>query len=122
MYSPSDIGDAALVIGALSLFGLLIRQIGPWRRQIDEMEERLRTELRAERTRCEAELRVVKHRERASRQMIYSLLHLFDLPAARRKEMLVNIRADLAIIEQAEALESGLVSTAGIGEPEGSDE
>jgi hypothetical protein len=78
----------------------------------------MRGELRAERDRCDAELRLVKHRERRSRQMIYSLLHLFDLPATRRKETLASIRNELAAIETAEAAESAIVSTAGSKETE----
>lgn len=99
------------LVAVLAFLGVLIRQIGPWRRQISELEERLRAELLRERQRCEAELRVVRHRTRNQRQIIYSLLHLFDVPATRRKEMLSSIRSDLAAIEQAEATESSIVST-----------
>lgn len=102
---------AGFWFAVLAFCGVVIRQIGPWRKQISELEERLRGELLRERQRCEAELRVVRHRTRNQRQIIYSLLHLFDIPAARRKEMLASIRADLAALEQAEATESGIVST-----------
>lgn len=111
MTIPPALTGSAIVFAGISLFALLVRMIGPWRKQLDELEARLRKELRDERDRCDAELRVVKHRERRSRHLIYSLLHLFDLPAARRKEMLSSIRAELAALEKAEALESGIVST-----------
>lgn len=39
---------AGAVAAAIGLLGLLIRQIGPWRKQITDVEERLRTELRQE--------------------------------------------------------------------------
>jgi hypothetical protein len=103
---------AGVLAAFLALCGVIIRQIGPWRKQISELEERLRGELLRERIRCEAELRIVRHRTKNQRQIIYSLLHLFDLPAARRKEMLASIRADLAAIEEAEATESAIVATA----------
>lgn len=113
-WTPPDwLMNGGVVVAGLSLIALVIRMIGPWRKQLDELEEKMRAELRVERDRCDAELRLVKHRERRSRQMIYSLLHLFDLPAARRRETLINIRSELAVIEQAEAAESAIVSTGG---------
>jgi hypothetical protein len=102
---------AGILATVLTLCGVIIRQIGPWRKQISELEERLRGELLRERLRCEAELRIVRHRTKNQRQIIYSLLHLFDIPASRRKEMLANIRTDLAALEEAEATESAIVST-----------
>lgn len=35
------------IVGVLSLLGLVIRQIGPWRKQISEAEDRIRKELHA---------------------------------------------------------------------------
>lgn len=113
---PPALQTSGIVIAALTLFGLVIRMVGPWRRQIDDLETKLRAELRADRAKCERDLGVVKHRERRTRQLLYSTLRLFDQPAARRKPMLDRIYEELATIEQAEALESGIVSTAGIRE------
>ena len=45
--STATVGIWAAAIG---LLGLLFRQIGPWRKQISEAEERLRTELREQLT------------------------------------------------------------------------
>jgi hypothetical protein len=45
---PPFIYNSAVVVGALSLLGLLIRQVGPWRSQITQAEERLRVELTAQ--------------------------------------------------------------------------
>lgn len=114
---PPALQTSAIVIAALSLFALVIRMVGPWRKQIDDLEARMRKELLTERDRCDAELRMLRHRDRNRRQMIYNLLHLFDLPAARRRPILDSIRAELAAIEQAEAAEAAIVATAGLGEP-----
>ena len=119
MTLPPAVTNSAIILAALSLIALIVRMIGPWRKQLDDLEERLRKELREERDRCDAELRLLRHRDKNRRQIIYQLLHLFDLPAARRKQMLASIRAELGAIEQAEALESGIVSTAGISEGTG---
>lgn len=119
MTFPPVVTSSVIALAALSLIALIVRMIGPWRKQLDELEDKMRKELREERDRCDRELRVVKHRERRSRQLIYSLLHLFDLPATRRKEMLSNIREELGSLEQAEALESSIVSTAGFKEGTG---
>lgn len=112
---PPWLANSVVVAGALSLFALVIRQIGPWRKQISDMEARLRLELMENHRLCEAELRLVRHRERGSRMMIYSLLHLFDMPLEQRAIALDTIRADLKAMEQAEATETGFVMTAGVG-------
>jgi hypothetical protein len=81
------------------------------RMQIGEAEERLRTELMNDRARCETELRIMKHRERGSRQLIYSLLHLFDMPPGEAREGAVaNVRATLSELERAEADETARVA------------
>lgn len=80
--------------------------------RVDDLE----TAIEGERERCDQKLAMqeklivlLRHRVRGSRQMVYSMLHLFDIPAARRKEMLVGIRSELAAMEQAEAIETGIV-------------
>lgn len=72
----------------------------------------LESALEIERDRCDAELQVHRHRINNQRTIIYSLLHLFDVPATRRKEMLEGIRQNLAAMEQAEAVEKAIVATA----------
>lgn len=42
---PAGVMNSAFVLAALSLFGLLIRQIGPWRKQTDDVSARLREAL-----------------------------------------------------------------------------
>jgi hypothetical protein len=108
---------SVIVIAALSVIALIIRMIGPWRKQLDDLEGRMRAELRLERKRCDVELRLLRHRSARSRQMIYDLLHLFDIPAARRKAMLASIREEIATIERAEA-EEWAIAIAAIDEIE----
>jgi hypothetical protein len=114
-WSPPDWllnSTAALVV--LSLVGLLIRMVGPWRQQITQTEEKLRQELRDERMHCERELRLVRHRERGGRQIIYSLLHLFNMPSGEKREgALEVIHATLSEMERVEAMEAGLGAAMG---------
>lgn len=82
---------------------------------VERLEARvavLEGSLEQERTRCDAELGVHRHRINNQRLIIYSLLHLFDVPVARRKEMLANVRAELAAMEHAEAHEKGIIAAA----------
>lgn len=113
---PAWLTGSAVVVAGISLFALVIRQIGPWRKQISEMEERLRTELLVRHKECENELRLVRHRVKGSRQLIYSLLHLFDMPPESRTRALDNIRAELAAMELAEATETGIVMAGPVGD------
>lgn len=114
------------VVGTAGLGGMLktwLDHLRGTRKQSDEvamalvarLEERvkhLESTRDDERARCEAELRVQGHRINNQRLMIFSLLHLFEVPAARRKPMLDAIRAELAAMETAEAHEKGLLITA----------
>lgn len=88
---------------------------------LEERVHRAEGDLADERRRCddklakyEAEVRVERHRSNNQRMMIHSLLHLFDIPAARRKEALANIRGELAAMEHAEATEKGILVAAPI--------
>jgi uncharacterized membrane-anchored protein YhcB (DUF1043 family) len=80
-HPPDWLLNTTALVMVLSLMMLVLRLVGPWRKQITETEEKLRQELRDERAHCEKELRLVRHRERGGRQIIYSLLHLFDMPS-----------------------------------------
>lgn len=60
-----------------------------------------------ERTRCDDELRILRHRIGGWKQLFYSLLHLFDMPARQRKDTLETVRKQMATMEQAEAAETG---------------
>jgi hypothetical protein len=103
---PAWLITSGIATAVLTMVGVVIRMIGPWRKQISETEEKLRKELLDERRRCEAELRLVRHRERGSRQIIYSLLHVAGLPSgAKRDGALESIRATLVELERVEAEE-----------------
>lgn len=102
----NNIDNGAFIIIGLTLGGIVLRMIGPWRKQISEAEMRLRREAEKRARQCEGELSVVRHRERGSRQMIYSLLHLFDLEPASREGALQNIRSTLEDMERRETFEA----------------
>lgn len=114
--APSSVTGAAILLGALSLFGLLIRQIGPWRHDLIGRIQKLEGKLDAERARCDAELGVHRHEIAGLWQLNYSLLHLFDVPATRRKELLAGIRTDIAALKEATALEKAAIAAAAIKE------
>jgi hypothetical protein len=86
--------------------------------KLEARVEKLEGSLEREQERCEAMLGVHRHRINNQRTLIYSLLHLFDMPAARRKAALVIVRAELASMEQAEAVEKGIVAAAPLATPE----
>lgn len=72
-------------------------------KRIDSLEE----SQESERQRCDAELRILRHRIGGWKQLFYSLLHLFDLPAAQRRNTLEAVRQEMAALEQAERTETG---------------
>lgn len=82
--------------------------------KLDARVDVLEKNLAAERANCEAQLGAHRHRINNLRTTIYSLLHLFDVPSARRKQMLDAIRTDIATMEATEATEKAIIVTAGI--------
>lgn len=118
--APGWLMNSAAGVGILSVIALVIRMIGPWRKQITDTEERMREELRTERERCETELRIVRHRERGSRQMIYSLLHVAGMPEGERRQgALESVHATLTELERVEAIEAGLLPSSAENDGEG---
>jgi hypothetical protein len=93
---------------AMGLVAVLETRVGTLEGKLEDADEGMKQE----RARCDAELGVHRHRINNQRTIIYSLLHLFDVPAGRRKEMLANVRAELAAMEQAEAAEKGIIAAA----------
>ncbi|WP_066795015.1 hypothetical protein [Sphingomonas soli] len=83
--------------------------------RLESRVEKLEGDLEKERARCDAELGVHRHVNKNQRTMIYALLHLFDMPAARRKVALVSIRTELAAMEMAEAQEKAIIAAAPLG-------
>ena len=86
---------------ALGLVGKLETRVG-----------KLEGDLERERAACAADLSAHRHRINNQRTMIYALLHLFDMPIARRKEAIVRIRTDIAAMELAEATEKAIIVSA----------
>lgn len=76
---------------------------------------KLEAALKEERVRCDAELGVQRHEIRGLWQLIYSLLHLFDVPAAKRKELLAGVRQEIASLQQSAAAEKSMIVAATIG-------
>ena len=69
--------------------------------------DKLESSLAGERQRCDDELRILRHRIGGWKQLFYSLLHLFDMPAGQRRKTLEAVRKEMAALEQAEAAETG---------------
>lgn len=72
---PAWLTGGAIVAAVLALAGVVLRQIGPWRKQITDTEERLRTELMAELqserdARHDADSRIERMERRIERQQI----------------------------------------------------
>lgn len=105
------------MLTGLSLFGLLMKQIGPWSAQRAQMETRLLKETERRHARCEAHLVIVKHRERNGRQIIYSLLHAFDMEAGEKRDGAIEVvRKNLAEMERIELDELAAFMKAGFHE------
>lgn len=94
--------------------GRLEQEASAERARCDERLERQAVEYNHKLAQNEAEMGVLRHRVNNQRMMIYSLLHLFEVPATRRKEQLDGIRKNLAAMEQAEAVEKAIVASAPI--------
>lgn len=126
------LGVLATLVGTAGLGGMLKTWLDHkrWKRKdtdevalelVKRLEGRvtkLEGDLERERAACAADLAVHRHRINNQRQMIYSLLHLFEMPATRRRDALTAIRSEIAGMENAEATERAIVSTAPLG-PEG---
>lgn len=126
---PTWLTISTLIIGAIGTAGIggmlktWLDHLRGKRKQTDEvalslvqtLESRvgkLEGDLEKERARCDAELGVHRHRLVNQRTIIYSLLHLFDMPATRRKDALTNLRKEIAAMEQAEATEKAIIAAA----------
>lgn len=82
---------------------------------VEKLEQRvvkLEGDLEDERTRCEAMLSAGRHSRNNQRQIIYSLLHLFDLPATKRRDALAAVRKQISDMEATEAHEAAIYRAA----------
>ncbi len=118
-WTTAFVGILNLLVGGVLV--AIIRSRPALKKIANEREANLLTEraaemvsMRASIAKLEVDLAVERHKNNNQRVMIYSLLHLFDMTPAKRKEALANIRADLAAMERAEAAEKGAIHAAKI--------
>lgn len=104
----------------LALLGVIIRMVGPWKRQTTEAEERLRrdlldrvekleTALERERARHSAERALDRHKLNNVTQCFDALLLLLEAAPERATEIVVRIKEMRAAQIAAEALEKGAI-------------
>lgn len=133
---PEGITSSAIILAALSLFGLLIRNIGPWRKQVTEEETEFRATLRAEnvelRGRLErvekafrrkdarhvAERSLDQHRIRNLTACFDAAMMLLELNPDRGPEVATAIKDMRARQMIAEAQESAIIRAAEIADDE----
>lgn len=126
---PPVIMNSALIIAALSLLGILIRQIGPWKRQADEAAAHLRDDLirrveklertlDRERLRHNAERALDRHRLNNMTQCFDSLLLLIEMNPGKAQEIVGKIKEMRAAQVLAEAEEKAIIRAAEIAADE----
>lgn len=105
--SLQQVTAAGVIVAALSLFGLLIRQIGPWRRQITEVEEHLRSDLLRRVGRLERTLERERARHNAERSLdrhrLNNITQCFDALLLLIKANPENASEAVALIEELRA-------------------
>lgn len=129
---PSWLANGAVVVGALSLLGLLIRQIGPWRKQLTETEAHLRTELTErhdamlgrvlamerkldrQQMRHNAERALDRHRLNNIQQCFDALLLLVEMNPDKSREVVAKIKEMRASQIVAESEEKAIIRAAEI--------
>jgi 7,8-dihydro-6-hydroxymethylpterin-pyrophosphokinase len=127
--SAESVTAAGIWIAALSFIGLLIRQIGPWKRQVSEAEEHLRNDLLRrveklertldrERTRHNAERALDRHRLNNVTQCFDALLLLIKANPDKAGEVVVMIEEMRAKQLIAEAEEKAIIRAAEIAADE----
>lgn len=121
----SGITATGVWVAALSFLGLLIRQIGPWRKQEHEAEaafrdgllrrvERLERTLERERSRHAAERAVDRHRLNNITQCFDALLLLVETSPEKATEAVKRIKEMRAAQLKAEAQEKAIIRAAEI--------
>lgn len=129
---PSAVTGAAIILGALSLFGLLIRQIGPWRTIIIQEEAQFRANLIATNealTRRIVKVEKILQRERAIRNAermldrhkvtnltacLDSAIRMLEMNPDRAPEVVEKIKEMRATQMIAEAQEAAIIHAAEI--------
>lgn len=133
---PSWAPASALIVAALSLLGLLIRQIGPWRKQVIDEEAKFRAALvatnaalteridkverllRRERVRHNAERAVDRHRLNNITACFDATLMMLEMNPDRAAEVVAKIKEMRASQMIAEAEEKAIIRAAEISADE----
>lgn len=121
--------NSAFVVGALSLLGIIIRQILPWRRQVDEVAQHLRDDLlrrveklertlERERLRHNAERALDRHRLNNVTACFDAMLLLLEMNPGRATEIVVKIKEMRATQILAESEEKAIIRAAEIAADE----
>lgn len=129
--------QAGIVGGIVTLAGLVLRFIGPWRKQITEAEAQLRTELtnenhvlldriekierklERERQRHNAERSLDRHRLNNMQACFDATLLLLEMNPDRAAEVVSKIKEMRAVQMIAEAEEKAIIRAAEIAADEG---
>jgi hypothetical protein len=109
----------------LGVIALIIRQVGPWKRQTTEADERLRKDLLErveklertldrERKRHEAERSLDRHKLNNIVQCFDAVMLMLEAAPERAPEIVVRIKAMRASQMQAEAAEKAVIHAAEI--------
>lgn len=125
--SPWTAGGVLVI--AFSMLGLLIRQIGPWKKQVSEAEDHIRSDLirrveRLERTLDseraihKAERSLDRHRLNNVTQCFDALLLLIEMAPERASEAVQKIKEMRAAQLRAEAEEKAVIRAAEIAAAE----
>lgn len=126
---PESAGFGWTAAGAwasfLALMGIIVRQVGPWRKQSIEAEQRLRDNLLArveklervldrERVRHEAERALDRHKLNNVTQCLDAVLLMLEAAPERAAEIVARIKMMRGDQRQAEALEKAAIHAAEI--------
>lgn len=120
---------AGIWVAALSFFGILIRQIGPWKKQSDDAQahfrddlirrlEKVERTLESERAIHKAERSLDRHRLNNVTQCFDALLLLIEMAPERATEAVQKIKEMRAVQLEAEAKEKAMIRVAEIAAAE----
>ena len=115
--------NSALIVAAMSLLALVIRQILPWRKQKQDVAEHLRDnllhrveklerQLERERMRHNSERALDRHRLNNVTQCFDAMLMLIEMNPEKAKDVVVKIKEMRAAQVMAEAEEKSIIRAA----------
>lgn len=126
---PAWLLNSSIVLGAISLLGILVRQIVPWQKQKDDAEAHLRNDLLRrveklertldrERLRHNAERALDRHRLNNVTQCFDAMLLLIEMNPDKASEVVQKIKDMRATQMLAEAEEKAKIRAAEIAADE----